>query len=247
MTRTLSVVLPAKDEERRLGRAIARLREVAPALGITEVVIVDDGSRDRTPDLVRAAEAEGGVPAFRLVQHPQNRGKGAALRTGMRAATGDIIAVFDADLSVDPTYLTDALARIDAGAQVVSGTRLQPDGTEARGSQPLFRRIGSRGFRFLQQTIVGLPFADTQCPFKVMTREARDAIVPHLEIDRWNFDVEFLVVAMRQGFVVREQPVVFEHVEGSTVRMTPGYFIEQPRALWAIRRRHGAVRRSDRR
>lgn len=247
MSRTISVVIPAKDEELRLGRTLARLRQAAPRLGITEVVIVDDGSRDRTPDLVREAAAAGSGPAFRLEQHERNRGKAASLRTGMLAASGDLIALFDADLSVDPAYLEGALRLIEGGADVVTGTRIQEDGTEARGSQPLFRQAGSRLFRFMQEAIVGLPFRDTQCPFKVMTREVRDGVVPRLTIDRWNFDVEFLVVAMRQGFVVRELPVIFEHVEGSTVRMTPGYFIEQPRALWAIRRRHGAARRRDRR
>lgn len=246
MSRTLSVVIPAKDEELRLGRTLARLRDVAPRLGITEVVIVDDGSRDRTPDLVREAAAAGGGPVFRLEQHERNRGKAASLRTGMLGASGDLIALFDADLSVDPAYLEGALRLIEGGADVVTGTRIQEDGTEARGSQPLFRRAGSRLFRFMQEAIVGLPFRDTQCPFKVMTRDVRDGVVPRLTIDRWNFDVEFLVVAMRQGFAVRELPVVFEHVEGSTVRMTPGYFIEQPRALWAIRRRHGSARRRDR-
>ncbi len=247
MTRTITAVIPAKDEEHRLGATIERLRAAAAAHGITEVVVVDDGSRDRTASIVREAATLGGTPTFRLVQHDQNRGKAASLRTGMLAATGDLVALFDADLSVAPSYLDGAVALIEVGADVVTGTRIQPDGSEARGSQPLFRRAGSRLFRAMQQAIVGLPFRDTQCPFKVMTREAVQRTVPRLTIDRWNFDVEFLVVAMRQGLAVRELPVVFEHVEGSTVRMTPGYFIEQPRALWAIRRRHGAVRGRERR
>ncbi len=232
---SISVVIPAKDEEHRIGRTLDRLVAASPGLGITEVIVVDDGSSDRTAAIVREA-GQHPAPEVRLVQHEVNRGKSASLRTGMQAATGDVIALFDADLSVGPEHLADALALIEAGADVVTGRRREREG------QPLVRRLGSRAFRFLQRSIVGLPFVDTQCPFKVMRREAMEAVVPHLFVERWNFDVEFLVVAMRQGFDVRELLVEWRHVDGSTIRLTPGYFIEQPRVLWQIRRHHGAGR-----
>lgn len=236
--RTISVVLPAKDEEHRIGHTLDRLVAASTALGITEIVVVDDGSRDRTASIVREA-ARHPAPDIRLVQHELNRGKSASLRTGMRAAEGDIIALFDADLSVGPEHLAEAVALIDAGADVVAGKRRE------RGRQPAVRRLGSRLFALLQRAIIGLPFTDTQCPFKVMTRGAMEAIVPRLEVERWNFDVEFLVVAQRLGFDTRELVVEWEHVDGSTIRLTPGYFIEQPRALWQIRRRHGRASGRD--
>lgn len=233
--RTLSVVMPAKDEEHRIGAALERLVAAAPARGITEVIVVDDGSRDRTAEIVRefGARTDGLV---RLVRHEVNRGKSASLRTGMTASTGDLIALFDADLSVGPEHLEDALALVEAGADVVTGKRRR------RETQPLVRRLGSRLFAFLQRSLVGLPFTDTQCPFKVLRREVAEAVVPHLFVDRWNFDVEFLVVARNQGFEVRELLVEWVHVDGSTIRLTPGYFVEQPRVLWQIRRRHGRRR-----
>lgn len=233
---SLSVVLPAMNEAHRIGVTLDRLVEAAPGCGITEVVVVDDGSTDDTAEIVREFGRHP-APLIRLVQHEVNRGKAAALRTGMQAAQGELIALFDADLSVGPEYLEGALTLIDAGADVVTGRRRE------RGTQPAIRRAGSRAFRFLQQRLVGLPFTDTQCPFKVMRREAMAAIVPNLFVDRWNFDVEFLVVAQRLGYDVRELLVEWVHVEGSTIRLTPGYFIEQPRALWQIRRRHGAAKR----
>jgi glycosyltransferase involved in cell wall biosynthesis len=213
--RPISVVLPAKDEEHRIGRTLDRL-----------VALVREAARHPAPDI-------------RLVQHDVNRGKSTALRSGMRAAQGDIIALFDADLSVGPEHLAEAMALIEAGAEVVTGKRRQ------RGRQPVVRQLGSRLFALLQRGIVGLPFTDTQCPFKVMTREAMEAIVPRLEVERWNFDVEFLVVAQRLGFDTRELLVDWEHVDGSTIRLTPGYFIEQPRVLWQIRRRHGSASGRD--
>jgi dolichyl-phosphate beta-glucosyltransferase len=232
---SLSVVLPAKDEAHRIRATLDGLVEASATYGITEIVVVDDGSTDATAAIVREF-AERPTPRVRLVQHEVNRGKSAALRTGMLAAEGDVIALFDADLSVGPRHLPEALALIEAGADVVTGRRRE------RGTQPAIRRAGSRLFRFLQQSLVGLPFVDTQCPFKVMRREAMAEIVPHLFVDRWNFDVEFLVVAQRLGYDVRELVVEWLHVDGSTIRLTPGYFIEQPRVLWQIRRRHGAGR-----
>lgn len=237
MTPAISAILPAKDEAHRIGPTLDQLIASAADLGITEIVLVDDGSRDRTPDIVREYAARFPAPAIRLVQHEVNRGKSASLRTGMQAAAGEIFALFDADLSVPPHHVVEAVRLIEDGADVVTGRRIE------RATQPLIRRLGSKGFAFLQRTIVGLPFADTQCPFKVVRREAALAIVPRLFVNRWNFDVEFLIVAQKMGFQVRELPVEWRHVEGSTIRLTPGYFIEQPRVLWQIRHRHRNTRR----
>ena len=229
----ISVVLPAKDEEHRIAATLERLVAAAPATGITEIIVVDDGSTDRTAAIVREF-VQHPTPLVRLVQHERNRGKSASLRTGMQAAQGDLIALFDADLSVGPEHLADAVALIEGGADVVTGKRRQ------RETQPFVRQAGSRLFGLMQRTLVGLPFLDTQCPFKVLRREVVEQVIPHLFVDRWNFDVEFLVVAQKLGFVIRELLVEWVHVDGSTIRLTPGYFIEQPRVLWQIRRRHGA-------
>lgn len=234
---SVSVIIPAKDEAHRIGRTLERVIACAEPFGITEIVIVDDGSSDRTPDIVREAAARTTTTHVLLVQHPVNRGKSASLRTGMETASGDVFALFDADLSVPPDHIPDALKLIAGGADVITGKRIE------RETQPLIRQLGSKGFAFLQRAIVGLPFTDTQCPFKVVRREVALAVLPRLFVERWNFDVEFLVVAQRLGYDVRELLVEWKHVDGSTIRLTPGYFIEQPRVLWQIRRRHGAAKR----
>ncbi|MCC6237641.1 MAG: glycosyltransferase family 2 protein [Dehalococcoidia bacterium] len=237
---SLSVVLPAFNEERRIERALQALAGAAPELGITEVIVVDDGSADATAEVVARVAAHLDAPAIRLLRHPHNRGKGAALRTGLLEAAGDHVGFIDADLSVSPETFADAAREFAEGYDLVVGSREAPTDGARREGQPLLRRALGHMFVATQQRIVGLPFSDTQCPFKVLTREAAQAIVPECSVDGWAFDVEMLVVAQRQGWRVRELPVRWTHVEGSTLRSSPSTAWRTMRELLAIRREHRA-------
>jgi glycosyltransferase involved in cell wall biosynthesis len=241
----ISIVVPAFSEERRIGRTLGRLLDAGPRLGIREIIVVDDGSHDRTAEVAAGyapAGADEDGPNVRVLSHRQNRGKGAALRTGGLAATGDAVAFLDADLSVAPQYLEAAVRRLQAGVDLVVGTRVGPDGASLRDGQPLVRRAASTGYRWMQRAIVGLPYADTQCPFKVFTRDAARAILAHSRVDRWSIDVELLVIARQLGLRVEELPVRYRHVEGSTVALKPALVVSLPRELLAIRRAHGRPR-----
>ena len=132
----ISVVLPAKDEEHRIAATLERLVVAAPATGITEIIVVDDGSTDRTAAIVREF-AQHPTPLVRLVQHERNRGKSASLRTGMQAAQGDLIALFDADLSVGPEHLSDAEAATLPCAAVTAWSALVTEGRLAAGETVL--------------------------------------------------------------------------------------------------------------
>ncbi len=236
---TLSIVIPAYNEEARMESALARVAAFTNVIGLSEVVVVDDGSTDRTAEIVRAFAERTVEPRIRLLQHAQNRGKGAALRTGLLAAESDAVGYIDADLSVSPASFVEAQSHLERGADVVAGARVGRDGDSERLGQPLLRRVLGHMFVATQQRIVGLPQQDTQCPFKLLTRTAARAIAADCAVDGWAFDVELLLVAQRQGWRVTEMPVEWRHIEGSRLRSDPATAIRILRELVAIRRHNG--------
>lgn len=238
------MVVPAFNEAARIGRTLELLSAAAEALGIAEVVVVDDGSTDDTAAIVEAAAAGTRLPTIRLERHERNRGKGAALRSGAQVASGDYVAFLDADLSVPPETLAVALPLLRAGAGLVIGSRLTAGGGDMRESQPAHRRMLGKLFSQTRRRLVGLRFDDTQCPFKVMRSDVAARMLPLCRVDGWSFDVELLVVAMRLGVDVVEIPVEWRHVDGSTVSSSPATALRSLRELLAIRRRHGRAART---
>ena len=235
---SVTVVVPAYNEAARISSTLDRLIADAAALGILEVIVVDDGSTDRTPDLV-AERAASKSPVVRLVRLAGNRGKGAAVQAGVAEAARDYVIFLDADLSASPTAIPQAVAMIQAGADVAIGTRVVPGGADARSTQPLARRISGRIFALLQRVIVGLPYADTQCPFKLFTRDAAARVYPLVRTSGWAFDVELLARARGLGLVVEEFPVDWRHVGGSHVQIGPLAALRVLGELLSIRRRVG--------
>ncbi len=208
MTR-LSIVIPAYDEAARLGPTLARVAAFfAGEAAAIEVIVVDDGSRDAT---VAIAEAAG----VRVVRHAANRGKGAAVRTGVVAARGARILVCDADLATPIEAVTQLEAALDAGADVAIGSRHVAD-ARIEVAQPWHRRVLGAGFRVLVRRGLGIAARDTMCGFKLFTRDAARELFARARVDRWAFDVELLYLA-RDRFRVVEVPVAWRHVEGSRV------------------------------
>lgn len=215
-------MIPAYNEENRLPATLARLVSYLECtqLGEVEVLIVDDGSRDNTVALV---EDFGRMyPAFRVVRNPGNRGKGYAVRNGMLAAEGDWILFSDADLS----------APIEEVDQLLAAVREQKcDG--AIGSRALnrklvsvhqsaFREYSGRFFNLVMRLVTGLPYADTQCGFKLFRRETAHAVFSRVRIPGFGFDVEALFVAKLLGYTVVEVPVRWANAEGTKVTMLNG-------------------------
>lgn len=202
----ISVVVPMFNERHRLPAglaAIARLRERVP--GDCEVILVDDGSTDGTLQAARAAGA-------RVLAEP-HRGKGGALKAGVAVATGDRVLLADIDWSVDPAHVPAFLA---VDADLVLATREGPGAR--RIAEPSWRHWLGRAFNLgVQQGLLG-GHSDTQCGFKLLTREAARALFPRLTIDGWAYDVELLYLAHRAGFSVRELPVVWRYEADSRLR-----------------------------
>jgi dolichyl-phosphate beta-glucosyltransferase len=147
---------------------------------------------------------------------------------------------------VPPQSFEAARALIEGGADVVVGARVSTQGEALRRGQPLLRRILGHMFVATQHRIVGLPQRDTQCPFKLFTRDVARAVVEECRVDGWAIDVELLLVAQRQGRRIEELTVEWRHVEGSRVRTDPATVWRTLRELLAIRRGHRMTPRAER-
>jgi dolichyl-phosphate beta-glucosyltransferase len=212
-----SIIIPAYEEGSRLGATLDKvLNYVREGGWNTEIIVVNDGSRDNTPQIVRERAEKS--PGLRLLENPGNRGKGYSVRNGMLHAHGEVLLFSDADLSSPIEEAGKLFAAIAAGADVAIGSRwLQSDLQTQR--QPLHRQLFGRIFNLLLRIILGLRFKDTQCGFKAFTRRSAEAIFPLQRIERWGFDPELLFLANKFGLKVAEVPVAWAHREGT--RLNP--------------------------
>jgi len=210
---TLSIIIPAFNESARIGNALTQVLECVRAHGWTaEVLVVNDGSKDNTAEIVRSFSAEN--PILRLIENPVNRGKGYSVRNGMLHATGDIMMFTDADLSSPMEETERLLAAIRDGADIAIGSRWLDRGRQTK-HQPWYRQLFGRCFNAVTRLVMGLPFADTQCGFKAFRRQAAYTVFQLQRIERWGFDPELLFIAIKRGYKVREVPVTWGHDERS--------------------------------
>jgi dolichyl-phosphate beta-glucosyltransferase len=206
---TYSIVVPAYNESTRLGASLDKVLAYVHAEGWdAEVIVVNDGSRDNTADIVRAAAAKD--PTVHLVENPGNRGKGYSVRNGMLHAQGRIVLFSDADLSSPIEEAPKLFRALEEGADIAIGSRWLRAETQTQ-RQPLHRQLFGRIFNLLLRMTLGLQYADTQCGFKAFRRPAVQAIFPLQKIERWGFDPEILFLARKLGFKVEEVPVVWGH------------------------------------
>jgi dolichyl-phosphate beta-glucosyltransferase len=211
-TAKLSLVLPAYDEADRLPRTLeAFLAYLPDDPARAELVVVDDGSTDATGELAEQAATRD--RRVRVLRTGVNRGKGAAVRLGMLAATGELLVFTDADGSYGPGQV-ERIARALTEAPVAIGVRR----VELLGGRFL-RRVASRAFSLAQRALLGLPFADTQCGLKGFRRDAARAIFGRAALDGFAFDAEALFLAGRLGLRVVQVPVRAEERDGSKVRL----------------------------
>lgn len=211
----LSVVIPAYNEEARIGPSLARVvAHLAARGGRSEVLVVIDGSRDRTAEIVRATDAR--VPV-RLLDRGVNGGKGSCVRRGMLAARGARRLFTDADLSTPIEEIERLLAALNAGHDVAIGSR-RLAASRVPVPQPWWRRLMGRGFNAAAQWLAVPGIHDTQCGFKLFSAAACDAVFSRQRIDDFGFDVELLWIARRLGLRIAEIPVTWIDDPRSTVR-----------------------------
>jgi len=217
----LSIVIPAYNEEKRIGRSLDEvLRFLAGQAYETEIVVVNDGSKDRTSEEVKKR-----VDAFsaaghdlRLLINDPNRGKGYSVKRGLMEARGDLVLFSDADFSSPVTEIPKLITPIIEGrADVAFGSRALNRKLIGK-RQPVLRDFGGRIFNLLMQTITGLKYKDTQCGFKAFRRDVSLGVFERQSIERFGFDPEILYIAKKLGLRLLEVPVVWNDSEGSTVR-----------------------------
>jgi len=212
---TYSIVIPAYNEQARIGATLERVLSFVRSQGWdAEIIVVNDGSRDKTAEIVQSFAAK--EPILHLVENPGNRGKGFSVRHGMLQARGRIVLFSDADLSSPIEESLKLFAALDGGADIAIGSRwLRAEMQTQR--QPLHRQLFGRIFNLMLRITLGLQFADTQCGFKAFKRAAVQAIFPWQKIERWGFDPEILFLARKFGFDVEEVPVHWGHSGGARI------------------------------
>jgi dolichyl-phosphate beta-glucosyltransferase len=204
----LSIIIPAFNEEKRLPRALERIREYLAGrprdLQSTEVLIVDDGSADGTARI--AQEWSERLPGWRLVSNDRNRGKGFSVRHGMLEARGRIALFTDADLSSPIEESVKLLAALAAGNEVAVGSRAL-DRSLIAVHQPRYRELAGIIFNLFVRLFLRVPIHDTQCGFKAFLREPTRVIFEQQRIEGFGFDPELLYLARHHGLRTEEVPV----------------------------------------
>jgi len=228
-----SIVIPAYNEGARLAASLEKVLSYIHAEDWNaEIIVVNDGSRDNTAEIIRAFAAKD--PIVRLVENPGNRGKGYSVRHGILNARGEVLIFSDADLSSPIEESSKLLKALDENTDIAIGSRWLRIETQTQ-RQPVLRQIFGRIFNLLLRLTLGLHFKDTQCGFKVFKRSAALAIFPLQKIERWGFDPEILFLARKLGFRVKEVPVLWGHSGGTRINpLIDGFrmFIEILRVRW---------------
>jgi dolichyl-phosphate beta-glucosyltransferase len=258
---SLSIVLPAYNEEARLGPALDELfgylrrggergRYGSPGAGALpaaiEVLVVDDGSTDGTARLVQSrpeASADHAGPHLGLLAIPHG-GKGAAVRAGMLAARGEIIIFADADMATPPDQVPLLVTALE-DHDVALGSRIQPDGRDMRRTQPPYRRLLGRFFHLLASTWAVGAIDDTQCGFKGFRRAVARDVFGRQRVTSIVFDVELIHIARRRGYRMAVVPIAWTDKRGSRMRPRLGLAAQVAFDLFRIPLIHRGVRRAS--
>ena len=229
MSRSISIIIPAYNEEKRLPATLVRVCEYLDAAkwDFAEILVVDDGSRDGTTMVACGA-------GVRLLRNPGNRGKGYSVKHGMLEAKGDWCLFTDADLSSpigELEKLWNSAQR--ERASVAVGSRAVDRSLVGVHQSPL-RELSGRLFNLAMRIVTGLPFKDTQCGFKLFESKAAREVFSRQQLDGFGFDVEVLFIARKLKYKSIEVPVRWDNVEGTKVSLFLGVtaFLDPLRVRW---------------
>ncbi|MGB9892859.1 MAG: dolichyl-phosphate beta-glucosyltransferase [Candidatus Saccharicenans sp.] len=218
----LSVIIPAYNEEKRIGLSLRKILDYLQARRFeAEIIVVDDGSSDQTATL--AGEILSDFPDSKIISLPDNKGKGAAVREGVLNSKGNLILFTDADLSTPIEELNKLLPLIGENYEVVIGSRALP-GSEIKKRQGWLREHLGKFFNLLVRLLVLKGFKDTQCGFKLFKREPAQKIFSRLKTRGFAFDVEALLLAQKLGYQIAQVPIVWINYPESRVHLIRSSF-----------------------
>ncbi len=211
MSFTLSIIIPAYNEEYRLNDTLVKIFEYLETANFkSEVIVVDDGSKDKTTDVAKSFDN------VRVITQAKNMGKGAAVRIGMLSATGDYRIFTDADLSTPIYEIPKILTPLQNGFDVCVGSRAI-DSSLIKVHQPFYREFMGKTFNKIVQLLVVKGIQDTQCGFKGFSANAANAVFSKAKINGFSFDVEILYISRMLDLNIKETPVEWYNDERSKV------------------------------
>jgi len=224
----LSAIVPVFNEEKRISGLEKIVKYLKKQSYTWEVLVVNDGSTDKTLKMVK----EMGLP-IKVMSYRKNKGKGAAVRKGMLAAKGEKRLFIDIDLST-PVEEMEKIAQWWDKFPVVIGNRKASRAKIVKKQSPMRQFLGE-GYIRLSQLALGMKIRDFNCGFKCFSAEAAEKIFKKQLIDRWGFDVEILYLAKKAGLKIKEVPVTWKDEENSKVKF-PGALIDSLNDIWRIRK-----------
>lgn len=215
---TLSIVIPAYNEATRIGNTLDSIERYFAHNDMSfEVIVVDDGSKDGTAEVVERYASR--IKNLKVLINEKNSGKGFSVKRGMLAATGDYRLFMDADNSVDIPHIAVFMRALSEGFDVAIGSIHITDTTDVSEHNGWHRRILGYGANILVQLLAVPGIEDTQRGFKLFSAKAANAIFPRQTIERFGFDIEVLVIARENGFKIKELPVVWDNPADSKVTL----------------------------
>ena len=215
MAATVDIVIPVYNEEQALPRSIVILADFLKEnlRNPWQIIIADNASTDSTKSVSdMLCERYSGI---NYLYTPQ-KGRGRALKAAWLDSTADIVSYMDVDLSTDLAHFPQMIDSLAEGFHVAIGSRLSKG---SRVNRSLRREVISRGYNLLIKSMFFTPFQDAQCGFKALTRQAAQAIVPHIKNDNWFFDTELLIIAAKRGYKIKQFPVKWDDDPASTVNV----------------------------
>lgn len=217
----VSIVVPVYNQERNVSTALSRIKRVLDSTGLTyEIVVVNDGSKDGTLDVLRREEKAGG--RVRVITYSRNMGKGYAVKTGIVQSQGALIMFTDGDLNISPHIISEYLRQLE-GCDLVIASKRHP---QSKIHAPLSRKFLSRAFNVVVRILTGISIRDTQAGLKAGNGPALRAIFKLMLVKRYAFDVELLTIASVLKMQIKEMPVEIKLDRGFKAKEIARMFVD---------------------